>query len=265
MPTTAASSNQHARSRAPACHNCRRSRLACDRSVPGCLKCAQKGQKCLGYQRLLRWKENKTSRGPSAERISEGAGKPSNTHDAEMEHVQFPEASQRVEHIETSAQRLSSASQQNNPREPGVDKWLFGGLMQGYIIKALESIDHDVPELGDFSSAVRLHAVEALWHFLDDKGTWLKAPKIQYVMQDQATSLVICHPHLLHTVLAVSIAHLAVLNPDNRQYWKSSMIHWQHSLRTYSACFRYQYREARCRCTLLQQPAPRNAGVPLHS
>ncbi|KAI1501583.1 fungal-specific transcription factor domain-containing protein [Biscogniauxia marginata] len=38
-----------------ACHNCRRRRLRCDRSVPGCHKCSIAGLKCLGYDKLYRW------------------------------------------------------------------------------------------------------------------------------------------------------------------------------------------------------------------
>lgn len=37
------------------CHNCRRKRLRCDRSLPGCHKCSSKGEECLGYGLLLRW------------------------------------------------------------------------------------------------------------------------------------------------------------------------------------------------------------------
>ncbi|KAI1359160.1 fungal-specific transcription factor domain-containing protein [Xylaria arbuscula] len=39
------------------CHNCRRRRLRCDRSVPGCHKCSKTGQTCLGYGKLYRWAE----------------------------------------------------------------------------------------------------------------------------------------------------------------------------------------------------------------
>ncbi|KAI1771512.1 fungal-specific transcription factor domain-containing protein [Hypoxylon cercidicola] len=38
-----------------ACHNCRRCRLRCDRSVPGCLKCASTGRECLGYGKFYKW------------------------------------------------------------------------------------------------------------------------------------------------------------------------------------------------------------------
>ncbi|KAI0165326.1 fungal-specific transcription factor domain-containing protein [Hypoxylon sp. FL1284] len=38
-----------------ACHNCRRCRLRCDRSVPGCLKCSNAGRQCLGYGKLYKW------------------------------------------------------------------------------------------------------------------------------------------------------------------------------------------------------------------
>lgn len=37
------------------CHNCRRSRLRCDRSLPGCHKCSTRREQCLGYGPLLRW------------------------------------------------------------------------------------------------------------------------------------------------------------------------------------------------------------------
>lgn len=47
----------------PACHNCRRQRLKCDRSAPQCRKCISRGQACLGYQRLLRWETGLASRG----------------------------------------------------------------------------------------------------------------------------------------------------------------------------------------------------------
>ncbi|KAI1174495.1 hypothetical protein F4777DRAFT_382265 [Nemania sp. FL0916] len=38
-----------------ACHNCRKRRLRCDRSIPACYKCSKTGQKCLGYGRVYRW------------------------------------------------------------------------------------------------------------------------------------------------------------------------------------------------------------------
>ena len=49
-----------------ACHNCRRRRLKCDRALPECLKCIEKGQECLGYQRLFRWEQGVASRGKMA-------------------------------------------------------------------------------------------------------------------------------------------------------------------------------------------------------
>ncbi|KAI1654469.1 fungal-specific transcription factor domain-containing protein [Daldinia decipiens] len=44
-----------------ACHNCRSRRLRCDRSVPVCHKCSSTGQKCLGYGKLYKWVDSKTS------------------------------------------------------------------------------------------------------------------------------------------------------------------------------------------------------------
>lgn len=37
------------------CHNCRRRRLRCDRSLPACEKCHANGDTCLGYGKLIRW------------------------------------------------------------------------------------------------------------------------------------------------------------------------------------------------------------------
>ncbi|KAL3441851.1 fungal-specific transcription factor domain-containing protein [Aspergillus insuetus] len=45
------------------CHNCRRRRLKCDRSLPACTKCAQTGQECLGYGKLFLWNRGVASRG----------------------------------------------------------------------------------------------------------------------------------------------------------------------------------------------------------
>ncbi|KAK8071022.1 acriflavine sensitivity control protein acr-2 [Apiospora hydei] len=47
----------------PPCHNCRRNRKRCDRSVPSCNKCSSTGQDCLGYGKLLRWTGGAASRG----------------------------------------------------------------------------------------------------------------------------------------------------------------------------------------------------------
>jgi hypothetical protein len=46
-----------------ACHNCRRQRLKCDRSIPHCAKCTKRGQECLGYGQLFRWQNGVASRG----------------------------------------------------------------------------------------------------------------------------------------------------------------------------------------------------------
>jgi hypothetical protein len=46
-----------------ACHNCRRSRRRCDRSIPTCTKCHSTGQVCLGYGKFLNWTNSVASRG----------------------------------------------------------------------------------------------------------------------------------------------------------------------------------------------------------
>lgn len=55
--------HQHLNNNLPAkaCHNCRRNRLRCDKSLPGCEKCRSKGVSCLGYGTLIRWTSNVTA------------------------------------------------------------------------------------------------------------------------------------------------------------------------------------------------------------
>ncbi|KAI0487142.1 fungal-specific transcription factor domain-containing protein [Xylaria cf. heliscus] len=50
------------------CHNCRRRRLRCDRSVPACFKCSKTGQKCLGYGKIFRWVDSEGPVGPVGHR-----------------------------------------------------------------------------------------------------------------------------------------------------------------------------------------------------
>ncbi|KAK4139884.1 fungal-specific transcription factor domain-containing protein [Dichotomopilus funicola] len=58
-----------------ACHNCRRRRLRCDRSLPSCRKCSLAGKECLGYGPLLRWANAPAVRGKLVGRL--GAACPS--------------------------------------------------------------------------------------------------------------------------------------------------------------------------------------------
>ena len=53
------------------CHNCRRRRLRCDRSIPECHKCVSKGEKCLGYGNLIRWTNAVALRGNLPDQISQ--------------------------------------------------------------------------------------------------------------------------------------------------------------------------------------------------
>lgn len=61
--SSVSSAKQLTKESRPACHNCRRERLKCDRSLPQCSKCVRRGLECLGYQRLFRWQEGVASRG----------------------------------------------------------------------------------------------------------------------------------------------------------------------------------------------------------
>ncbi|OAL44522.1 hypothetical protein IQ07DRAFT_242054 [Pyrenochaeta sp. DS3sAY3a] len=46
-----------------ACHNCRKRRWRCDRSLPSCQKCLSAGTECLGYGKLFVWNRGVASRG----------------------------------------------------------------------------------------------------------------------------------------------------------------------------------------------------------
>ncbi|KAF3019735.1 hypothetical protein E8E14_009595 [Neopestalotiopsis sp. 37M] len=52
------------------CHNCRRRRLRCDRSLPTCNKCSTAGQECLGYDKIYQWTNAVASRGRLAGKAS---------------------------------------------------------------------------------------------------------------------------------------------------------------------------------------------------
>ncbi|CAP67478.1 uncharacterized protein PODANS_6_11340 [Podospora anserina S mat+] len=56
-PSTGAAAPQKA------CHNCRRRRLRCDKSVPSCHKCSINGEECLGYGTFFRWANAPAVRG----------------------------------------------------------------------------------------------------------------------------------------------------------------------------------------------------------
>lgn len=71
-----------------ACHNCRRRRLKCDRTIPQCLKCKHKGQDCLGYQRLLRWQPPLASCSKRAGPTSQAVARPqSRNRDLTLQHT----------------------------------------------------------------------------------------------------------------------------------------------------------------------------------
>ncbi|KAI5464895.1 fungal-specific transcription factor domain-containing protein [Mariannaea sp. PMI_226] len=55
------------------CHNCRRRRLRCDRTVPHCSKCESRGIECLGYGQLFLWTGAVASRGKLAGQKSSAA------------------------------------------------------------------------------------------------------------------------------------------------------------------------------------------------
>lgn len=78
------------------CHNCRRKRLRCDRSIPECRKCVSKGENCLGYGNLFRWTNSVAVRGNLANQISQHQSK-SQSKDVILSHGALPPRWQRLE------------------------------------------------------------------------------------------------------------------------------------------------------------------------
>lgn len=68
-----------------ACHNCRKRRWRCDRSLPSCQKCLSSGADCLGYGKLFKWNSGVASRGKMMGKSydeSENTRKEAKNHDA---------------------------------------------------------------------------------------------------------------------------------------------------------------------------------------
>jgi hypothetical protein len=114
---------------------------------------------------------------------------------------------------------------------------LINTSIQGHLLQALETAERLDPDLKDFVPSLRRHALESLNHFVTCDLSWLKARKVQRLMQQLATDLVVNHQYLLHAVLAVSNAHLAFLKPGQPSYAHAARIHWQHSLRSFQPLF----------------------------
>jgi hypothetical protein len=121
--------------------------------------------------------------------------------------------------------------------QPDADVPLLSTSIKGHLLRALAKADDLDPDLAEFAPAIRLHALESLNHFVTCDLSWLKARKVQTLMQHPATALVIDHQYLLHAVLAISSAHLATLKPDTKSYLTAARLHWQHSMHLFSRCF----------------------------
>ena len=93
------------------CHNCRRKQLKCDRSIPQCLKCTQRGQECLGYQCLFRWEQGVASRGRMAGKT-------------------FDDMKEKIKSNKSSSCRVTLASFLTQQRPPGDSK----ASLQGYTV-----------------------------------------------------------------------------------------------------------------------------------
>ena len=120
--------------------------------------------------------------------------------------------------------------------EPGRDALLCASDAYTRVCAVLAYTDELDPDLKPYSHFDRSHILESLSHFYQERRPWLKNPTVQRIMQQKATRLVIDQPVLLHAVIAISAAHLANLRSGCQTYRRTSLIHWQHSLRAISRC-----------------------------
>jgi hypothetical protein len=77
-----------------ACHNCRKRRWRCDRSLPSCQKCLSAGTECLGYGKLFVWNRGVASRGKMMgkgyeEKMEKSGGNAGTEKEAKTQHM-FP-------------------------------------------------------------------------------------------------------------------------------------------------------------------------------
>lgn len=119
----------------------------------------------------------------------------------------------------------------------GQDAALLSSSLEQQVWTTLASTDDLDPDLEIYAPVVRAYALESLHHFLQYENAWLKTSMVQRVMQREASNQVIRQAYLLHAVLAVSAAHLAFLHGQaiSSNYYIASLVHWQRSLRAYSA------------------------------
>ena len=120
--------------------------------------------------------------------------------------------------------------------EPGRDAQLCASDAYTRVCAVLAYTDELDQDLKPYSQFDRTHILESLSHFYQERRPWLKNPTVQRIMQQKATRLVIDQPVLLHAVIAISVAHLANLRSGCQTYRRTSLIHWQHSLRAFSRC-----------------------------
>lgn len=82
-----------------ACHNCRKRRWKCDRSLPVCHKCLSSGSECLGYGKLFVWNRGVASRGKMMGKTYEEKMR-TGSEDAPGRSVMKPENEQRPSQAE---------------------------------------------------------------------------------------------------------------------------------------------------------------------
>ncbi|KAF9739116.1 acriflavine sensitivity control protein acr-2 [Paraphaeosphaeria minitans] len=99
-----------------ACHNCRKRRWKCDRSLPACHKCMSSNSECLGYGRLFVWNQGVASRGKMMGKTYEEQHSKSRRGSTSATHASRPEISNPSCSIESEERPEDNTEVEEVPR-----------------------------------------------------------------------------------------------------------------------------------------------------
>ncbi|EUC45619.1 hypothetical protein COCMIDRAFT_36712 [Bipolaris oryzae ATCC 44560] len=94
------------------CHNCRKRRWRCDRSLPSCQKCLSAGTECLGYGKLFVWNRGVASRGKMM-----GKGYEEKMEQHHIAHAEPPEAPAKAQGMSALVWDNQGPSQQQDEQQ----------------------------------------------------------------------------------------------------------------------------------------------------
>ncbi|KAF2126747.1 hypothetical protein P153DRAFT_377715 [Dothidotthia symphoricarpi CBS 119687] len=225
-----------------ACHNCRRRRWRCDRSLPVCQKCLTSGSDCQGYGKLFVWNRGVASRGKMmGKRYEEEAV---SGHDGTMDEAKTQTTPRLVWEEEEGIQRhQSESSMRDVSRESShaasmqTDNETALTVQRPLVDPLVNDLDH--------------HSRYYLYHF----ATQLCEVMVVYDMPGQnpirdlipATS---AYPLLLHIIIANSAFHIFNLshNPIGQSAYQTEqspcLVAYYQAVSRFGGPLKSSYRDA---------------------